>query len=315
MPNTESGRLKVLSPGLCTLVVDLGRPHYRSLGVSVGGAADRRSLMLGNALVGNPPDTAALEICLFGPTVTATCPLAGVVYGAPFEIASDRRRLFAGRTFTLEAHEELRIGSALRGARAYLCLRGGLLTPTILDSRSGFASLEADDELPCVPGSMHTRFLPPDAEENVAEGVSTLRVLDGVQASWFRAEEFYGDLVSFRVSSASDRMGLRLLGAPLAMPARDLVSEPVCPGTVQVTSDGQCIVLGVDGQTIGGYPKIAQVIAADLDRIGQLRPGDTVRFVRVTIEDAESLHRKRREWTAEWLTRLSIGEMWSEPEA
>ncbi len=156
---------------------------------------------------------------------------------------------------------------------------------------------------------MHTRFLSPEAEEPLPAGVTTLRVLDGAQAGWFSAEEFCGDGVTFRVSTESNRMGLRLRGDPLTLPEREMVSEPVCPGSVQVTRDGQCIVLGVDGQTIGGYPKIAQVIAADLDRLAQLRPGDAVRYSRVGIEEAEELYRRRREWTGEWLTRLRVSEV------
>src|SRR5262249_59059181 len=96
-----------------------------------------------------------------------------------------------------------------------------------------------------------------------------VRVLEGRQAEWFSADEFADH--GFAIHPARNRMGLRLQGAPLPFPTRELLSEPVCPGSVQVTRDGQCIVLGVDGQTIGGYPKIAQVISADLDRLGQLR--------------------------------------------
>src|SRR5581483_334951 len=116
--------LKVLAPGLHTLVVDHGRPRSRSLGVPVGGAADRFSLTLGNALVGNPPDAAALEISLAGPTLRASGELACVVYGAPFDLASNRQPLTAGTTFTLHDGEELRIGGASDGARAYLCVQG-----------------------------------------------------------------------------------------------------------------------------------------------------------------------------------------------
>jgi allophanate hydrolase subunit 2 len=83
-----------------------------------------------------------------------------------------------------------------------------------------------------------------------------------------------------------------------------MVSEPVCPGAVQVTRDGQCIILGVDGQTIGGYPKIAQVIAADLDRLGQLRPGEVIRFERVGLAEAEQLYHDRQKALREWVTRL-----------
>src|SRR5262249_15069874 len=97
--------LRVLEPGLQTLVVDFGRPHSRSLGVPVGGAADRTSLALGNALVGNPPDAAALEFCLSGPTLEAQCELACVVYGAPFELQSNRQKLTVGKTFTLHTKE------------------------------------------------------------------------------------------------------------------------------------------------------------------------------------------------------------------
>jgi 5-oxoprolinase (ATP-hydrolysing) subunit C len=134
-----------------------------------------------------------------------------------------------------------------------------------------------------------------------------LRVLDGAQADWFRGEGFYAG--SFVVAPASNRMGIRLSGSPLQPPAREMLSEPVCPGTVQVTRDGQCIVLGVDGQTIGGYPKIAQVVGADLDALGQLRPGDGVVFRRVTLAEAEALHRERQARLREWLARLRAAAM------
>jgi antagonist of KipI len=103
-------------------------------------------------------------------------------------------------------------------------------------------------------------------------------------------------------------MGLRLRGAPLTVPQRELVSEPVCPGTVQVTRDGQCIVLGVDGQTIGGYPKVGQIIAADLDRLGQLRPSEEVNFLPVGLEEAQQLYRERQAALREWIHRLQAGD-------
>ncbi len=101
-------------------------------------------------------------------------------------------------------------------------------------------------------------------------------------------------------------MGLRLSGEPLNFPARELVSEPISPGAVQVTRDGQCIVLGVDGQTIGGYPKIAHVISADLDLLAQLRPGDQVRFVSVSQEEARERYRQRQRKLGQWQERLAL---------
>src|SRR5258708_2921626 len=111
--------LRVLEAGLYTLLVDFGRPGSRSLGVPVGGAADRFSLALGNALVGNPPDAAALEISLAGPTLQADCDLACVVFGAPFDLRSDRQTLLAGKTFTFQAGETVHLGGTAASMRAY----------------------------------------------------------------------------------------------------------------------------------------------------------------------------------------------------
>ncbi len=99
-------------------------------------------------------------------------------------------------------------------------------------------------------------------------------------------------------------MGIRLKGKALVRIPGELMSEPVAPGAVQVTNDGQPIVLGVDGQTIGGYPKVAHVIRADLDRLAQLRPGERIRFMRVSPEEAEEAARERAAILRTWLSRI-----------
>jgi antagonist of KipI len=305
-------RIRVLAPGLHSLLVDQGRPAYRSLGLPVGGAADAFSLAIGNALVGNPATLAALEITLAGPTLRlpseAPSPVACVVYGAPFDLTIQRgeeeQPLQAGTTFTLQPGDELHIGGTARGARAYLCLAGGFQTPVILGSRSALHPLQAGEDLPCFSGQIGGRFveIPEEEEQNA------LHVLPGGQASWFRPEAFASpggeSSPAFTISPSSNRMGLRLQGPPLDVPDREMVSEPVCPGTVQVTRNGQCIVLGVDGQTIGGYPKIAQVIRADLDRLGQLRPGQRVSFRWVDLDEAELRAWQRQRLLREWISRL-----------
>lgn len=318
--------LRLLEPGWNTLVVDGGRPHHRSLGVPLGGAADRAALAIGNALVGNPPGAAALEISLAGPTVQADAMMACVVYGAPFDLQSATRDLEAGKTFTLHADEILQVGGTREGMRAYLCVPGGFQVPEILGSHSGLEPLRLGSRLPCTTSTMPSRYVRVDLNEDDCRverdgpracscsifpgpnsvgsmGARRLRVLEGPQASWFpdRGLEAYSPA---RVSNASNRMGLRLQGTPLTVPGRELVSEPVCPGAIQVTRDGQCIILGMDGQTIGGYPKIAQVIRADLDLLGQLRPGDVIDFERVSLETAELAARLRQKKLDEWLTRL-----------
>jgi biotin-dependent carboxylase-like uncharacterized protein len=310
--------LRVLDPGLYTLVVDLGRPRHRSLGVPVGGAADRTSFVLGNALVGNPPDAAALEFSLTGPTLQADGELACVVYGAPFQLASNLQKLAVGKTFTLHPGEVLQVMGTPAGVRGYLCVRGGLQTKPVLGSRSGLAPLRANDELACSSGATRARFFRPhfawqkERDRWLSPGAAAhlLRALRGPQSDWFPLDgRFFpakgaAAVPTFRVSAASNRMGLRLEGEPLPVSKRELLSEPVCPGVVQVTREGQGIVLGVDGQTIGGYPKIAQVIRADLDVVGQLRPGDEVSFLEVSLTEAERLSREKETELDAWATRL-----------
>lgn len=300
--------LRILEPGLSTLLVDFGRPRTRSLGVPVGGAADRTSLALGNALVGNPPDAAALEITLAGPTIEARTDVAGVIFGASFDLHIGQRRLRPGTTFTLEANEVLRIGgvNGRFGSRAYFCVRGGFQVGPVLGSRSSLAPLSRGSELACASSTMAARFVNVPFEPH-PDNELQLRVLPGAQADWFPAESLLDRL--FTVTPQSNRMGLRLDGPPLPVPKRELTSEPVYPGAVQVTRDGRCIILGVDGQTIGGYPKIAQVIGADLDRLGQLRPGDTIRFRSVSLEEAEAIYHLKQSELRRWLTRLRTAEI------
>lgn len=295
--------LEVLDPGWASRVVDFGRPAVRDLGVPVGGAADRTALAIGNALVGNAPDAPGLEVCLNGPRLRAVVTVGCVVYGAPFTLSSPQLTLVAGKTFTLRAGEDLHIGGTPKGMRAYLCVRGGLQAPAILGSRSALEPLGRGEMLACLPGAIPARRLrqvvPSFADPQ------TLRVLPGLQATWFQENAFYRQ--EYTISPASDRMGLRLEGEPLALPERELVSEPVAPGAVQVTRDGQCIVLGVDGQTIGGYPKIAHVIQADLDRLGQLRPGQRIRFLGVTPAEAMAQLREQRQCLRRCVLRLAAG--------
>jgi antagonist of KipI len=297
--------LRVLEPGLLTLVVDRGRPSSRHLGVPLGGAADRASFQLGNALVGNPPDAAALEICLAGPTLQATCDIGCALAGAPFHVQLGREHWPVGRSFVLRAGQTLRIAGTKVGMRAYLCVRGGLQEPVVLDSRSGLEPVRRGQELASAPSHVRPRsFGEEKPHATWTEGIVTLRALPGPQADWFDLFEFFGQ--TYRVTPTSNRMGLRLAGEALTRPTRELLSEPVAPGTVQVVNDGQCIVLGVDGQTIGGYPKVVQVIDADLDYLGQARPGQEVRFVQVGMDEAEAGFRVRELALNEWVTRLTL---------
>ena len=297
--------LLVVDAGISTRIVDDGRPRTRHLGVPVGGPADRAAFALANGLVGNAVNLPGLEISLKGPTLRAEVDVGCVVFGAPFVARTRGEPLTAGKTFNLRAGDDLVIGGTPDGMRAYLCVPGGFVAEEVLGSRSGLTSIAAGERLVCSRSNVGARSLsgPIDFGWRPSPKSSReIRVIPGPQANWFPPGELLGK--TFIVTPQSNRMGLRLAGDPLADPQREMVSEPVCPGSIQATREGQCIILGVDGQTIGGYPKIAQVIAADLDLLGQLRPGEKVVFRDVDMEEAERAYRDRAASLHEWRTRL-----------
>lgn len=280
--------LTVIDPGLSTTVQDGGRAGYCEWGVPSGGAFDRAGAGLANALVGNPPDIAVLELTLIGGTYRADEPLALAMAGAPMEarIAApdgSERDLQVPQSFSIRPGELLILGRAPEGARTYLAVRGGWKTRLRLGSRSSEERLRAGDVLPSEPGRIPTRrpagpsWTPPAAEP--------FRILDGPDAVPADPTGSWADR-PFRIGSQSNRMGLRLEADPIAIDSPpERLSAPVAPGAVQVAG-GQLIILGVAGGTMGGYPHIAHVISADLDRLGQLRPGDVIRFRRMTLDEA-----------------------------
>jgi antagonist of KipI len=300
--------------GLSTLLLDLGWKHSRALGVPSGGPADLASFRLGNALVGNDPSAPALEFSLLGPTIVSDVRTTAVVVGAPFEITREGFPLETGKTFVWSPGERLMIGGCRIGCRGYLCIAGGFASPRILGSQSRWAPLQAGEELrtgtPRVARFARYITWPPKLDIRTNSSITILRVLPGAQSEWFP----HGQLENrvFSVSPQSNRMGIRLEGDPLSRESREMLSEPVVPGTIQVTNHGLPIILGVDSQTIGGYPKIAQVILADRDRLGQLRPGEQVRFVTVTEQEAREAFLQRIRLIQAWESRLQQSILYAE---
>lgn len=297
--------IEVLQAGLCDLVMDLGRPGRGALGVPAGGAADPAALAAANHLVGNDGDAAGLEVTLAGPRLRF--PFGGVVAlsGARFGARrSNGTPVNWNETLVLAPEETLTLERAASGCRCWLALRGGLAVEAVMGSRSTFLpagfggkegrALRAGDVLRSGVPVREVRLLraePPD------DGSSPcLRVVAGPQAAHFDdagLATFFGG--AFRVDPASDRRGLRLRGAPVAHRSDSLPSQGVLPGAIQVPPDSQPIILGWDGPVTGGYPVIATVITADLPRLAQLRPGDTVRFETLEVEAARKL--AARPWT------------------
>ncbi len=282
--------LLVIDAGLSTTVQDLGRPGYRQWGVPPGGPFDRGSAGLANALLGNSPDCAVVEITLWGGVYQADCPLALALAGAPIEariIGSDsrERRIELPLSCSLGVGERLVLGRTRDGARAYLAVKGGWQTSAILGSRSSEMRIVCGTVLPAEPGAIPTRHIGQMAWKSpTAEPFRVVPGPDEAVGSGFNRQFCVGG--DFRVSSHSDRVGLRLEGEPLAVASPpERLSTPVAPGAIQVAG-GQLIILGVACGTMGGYPQIAHVISADLDRIGQLKPGDTLHFLATTLDEA-----------------------------
>lgn len=299
--------LHVLRPGLASRVVDLGRPASRSLGVPVGGAVDQSALRLANALLGNDPGAAALEVMLAGPRLAADAEHLAVFWGQGFELRINQSPYPVGKSFQLQSGDRLEVLPTPHATCGYLCVAGGVAAPATLGSRSAFATIAAGDVLEAAPSRGPARFadVPPWCAPD-----SPLRVLPGSHAEPRAWEQFLTQ--EFIVLPESDRMGTRLQGGTaICLAATDLTSAPVCPGTIQLPSGGQPIMLGRDAQTIGGYPRLGHVVAADLDRLAALRPGAPVRFVAVSAETAHELARSRWNWLELWQTRLRLSaQLW-----
>lgn len=280
----------VEAPGLLTTVQDLGRPGFAHLGVSASGAADALALRAGNRLVGNDENTPALEMTLAGGTFRfeqdAVVALAGADFGSE-----------TWRPFEVKAGEALRLGQSRAGARCYLCVRGGIDAPRVLGSASvhvltglGGQPLQRGDIL---------RIGPPPQRPPLWSGLrwdhdrlAPLRVTRGPQADWFRRGL---DGLTYHVREESNRMGLRLKG-PRFLQRGEMLTEGAPLGAVQIPPGGEPLILFVEHQTTGGYPKIANVISADFWRLGQLRPRDPVRFETVTFERARALLLEQEAW-------------------
>ena len=296
--------IEVQAPGLFTTVQDLGRPGFGPIGVSASGAADPVALRLGNLLVGNTEGAAALEFTLLGGNFLF--PNGGVLAltGSDFGATLNGQPMPPWTSVEAAPAATLRVGHTRSGARCYLCVRGGIVVPAFLGSSSthvlsGLGGLEGrplrkHDVLLIGPEpfTRPKRRLTPDALSQFGPR-KVLRVTEGPQYEWFPEfchGQFFGNV--YRVGEESNRVGLRLRGTPLDVSnSGRMITEGVALGSIQIPPGGQPVILFVEQQTTGGYPKIANVISADLAGIGQLRPGDEIRFARVSMCEARELLR------------------------
>ncbi|ABC22306.1 5-oxoprolinase subunit C family protein [Rhodospirillum rubrum] len=299
--------LRVITPGLLTTLQDLGRWGFQDRGVPVAGALDPIALRLANALVGNPPAMAGLEICALGPTLAVEAESLRLAFcgGAPLlhRPGAAPERLAGGRSHLLRRGDQLAIGTLDEGVGAgVLAIAGGFAVAPVMGSWStyrrarlgplGGGPLQAGQSLPLAleraPAGSE-RALPHAFEY----GAGPIRVVLGPQDAAFTAEALALFLSArYRVGRSSDRMGMRLEGPRLThRQTADIASEGLAHGAIQVPGDGLPIVLLADRQTVGGYAKIATVASVDLPRLGRMLPGADMAFQAVSVEAAEALRR------------------------
>ncbi|MGH7449495.1 MAG: biotin-dependent carboxyltransferase family protein [Longimicrobiales bacterium] len=310
--------IHVVRAGLLTTVQDAGRRGLQQHGVITAGAMDPVAQRVANLLVGNPADAATLEATMLGPTLELAADVLLAIAGADTGATLDDRPVPLWCPFPARRGTILVLGSARVGCRAYIAVGGGIDVPAVLDSRAtdliaGIGgvdgrALRAGDTLPLgEPGRTSRRILDriraaPGHARAAGRSLlpryareSVVRVIRGPEHGRFTArstEQLVGD--AFEVSAQSNRMGIRLSGPALALAGPyDLFSSPVATGTIQVPPSGEPIVLMADHQTIGGYPRIANVITVDLPLLAQTPPGTHIRFREVTVHEAQSLYRER----------------------
>ncbi|MCR4340675.1 MAG: biotin-dependent carboxyltransferase family protein [Gemmatimonadaceae bacterium] len=288
-------------------IQDRGRPGYRADGVPPCGAMDIVSLERANALVGNGGAAAAIEWALAGGTLRFSASAVVAVTGPDIELTRNSAMLSTNVAVEFGRGDELAIGRLVRGTYAYIAVRGGFDVPVVLGSRStylpaGFGGLEgrrlrAGDVL-AIGFAAKVRSKPKTPRDSGPAGgeATAIRAVEGPNTAAFSrafAKSFWAS--EFTLSPASNRTGYRLeRESDSGPPDRSAVSEPACVGAIQVPDGASAIVLMPDGPTVGGYPKIGVVASVDIPALAQRMPDDTVRFERITVEEAQRLLRERR---------------------
>jgi antagonist of KipI len=314
-------KIRIKKAGLHSNIQDLGRFHYLSQAVPVSGAMDNLSAQLANIALGNPVNSAVIEFTQGGASFIAENDILISVSGDGAFLGSQDGRLPSDLPIFIPAGTDLYLENNKTGSRSYLAVAGGWDVPKVLGSRSTYVTakigglngrcLAANDQLCSMseltplsaailndlngdrlkyPGWTIARslFLPADRK--------TIRIMPGREFNWF--DKVSKDSLlsqTYAIGRNSNRMGYNLQGAQMKREIGDeLLSTAVTPGTIQVTNNGDLTMLMADCQTTGGYPRIAQVAAADMPLCGQLKPGDLIAFKEVSWKEAEKLYLEQK---------------------
>jgi len=297
--------LEVLKPGTITTIQDLGRYGYQKYGVSVSGAMDKFALRVGNLLVGNDEGEAAIEVTIMGPKLGALQGLRLAFTGADLSPKINGVPAPMWQSLVAKEGDIISFGTPRSGCRAYLAIYGGIDIPLIMGSRSthmrskvgGFGRALTKGDVICVKKIVEGRVKDVFSNQLNKEQIPIyksdwlIRVIPGPQSEYFASNGiktfFEGE---YWITPESDRMGYRLIGPQIEHRlGADIITDATPSGSVQVPGNGMPIILLADGQTTGGYPKIAVVISADQDQLAQAKPGDRIKFKKVNVFEAHQL--------------------------
>lgn len=312
--------MKIIAVNGLASIQDLGRFGQRSHGIGVSGAMDGWALQTGNALLGNPLNTPAIELTLGGITLEFEQDSLFCLTGAMVEAFLDDTPIANGWQVFAKAGQILKITRVVQGLHGYICVKNGFDLPKILGSASTNLKAEfgglngkllamddtisesknlGDVNLDKANSIGIDDFHEPNFSQKNTDGNPRIRVLKNSEADYF-TEQAIQDFTqtAWQLSSSSNRMGYRLEGEAvleLKQPVQ-MNSHGVAMGMIQVPPQGQPIVLMADTQTTGGYPKIATVIEADIGRFAQLRFGQKCQFVWVTLDEAIQARSRRQRY-------------------
>lgn len=298
------GELEVLEGGLLTTIQDQGRNGYRKFGVPVSGVMDTHSSMLANWLVGNSKTEPVLELTLVGGAFKFNSDAIIGISGADADITLNGSPASLNQTLKITEGDVLKIGRVKAGCRVYMTISGDWEVEKVMGSYAtclsakfggynGRALKKGDrivwkfSDIKANERTVPKKMIPHHSIRNI------IRIIEGVEWDFLSDEQKEKFLATdFKVSSQSNRMALRLGGASVKYSGnQEMVSSPVVPGIIQLPSNGSPIILMQDAQSVGGYPRIAKVIDADLWRLGQVWTNNTIRFEMVSLEKAQKLER------------------------
>ncbi len=307
-----------IKAGLQTSIQDFGRTGYMHLGVSRSGAMDKTSLILANVLLGNPKDNPALEITLIGPKIQFQTSMSIAICGAEFDLYLNHDLVFNNETINVVQDDILEFDKLISGARCYLAFSAQINLNKQLDSLSTHITAKM--------GGYHNRPIR-DSDQidfnstRIAQAQSLdssftqpfsgnylLRCVESVESDRFsviQKTQFFNS--KYKVSQQSNRMGLRLDGNKIDDSENiQIASSGLTQGSIQIPPNGLPIVSSVDGQTIGGYPRIANIISTDLPILGQLKAHDTISFELISLNQASILFKQKQDWLSSILDGLGL---------